>query len=422
MAGCPACSPTRAPETFRDRIVLVGGEFAGSGDAHQSPPGRSAAERPVSGLVVQALILNTILDGFPIRESRHWPAIAGVSVVSGVLAFLVLMKRRLTPSLMLATSLVVAYVVAAFSVFAAARILWPVAGPVLSALLALGAALVIARLLGVPPGRDAADVVMLGHALAVASLLLQSPVGVAQPSASPQPVAIVSAIEGGAWTRPKTGSRKPLALYDWLESDAVVELAPKARVDLIMIDGRRYAPRRRRAREALVDVADGAARFHQRGAARAAVDLPGCRSPARRPARPVPCGCVPEVSRGSTRAGHVLTLPDETVLRFEPVEGASQYEIQVRDSTDQQVFSRTIDRPPVAIPPRDCWPEGRLRLDRAGRRRWRVGEVRRRIQNTRQHRRSGSPCALRRGWILQRLASSEGSTSILGCSTRPSRS
>ena len=140
-----------APETFRDRIVLVGGEFAGSGDTHQSPPGRSAAERPVSGLVVQALILNTILDGFPIREPRHWPPIAGVSVISGVLTFLVLMKRRLTPSLMLAASLVVAYVAAAFSIFAAARILWPVAGPVLSALLALGAALVLRASWGSAP-------------------------------------------------------------------------------------------------------------------------------------------------------------------------------------------------------------------------------------------------------------------------------
>jgi serine/threonine protein kinase/CHASE2 domain-containing sensor protein len=140
-----------APEAFRDRIVLVGGEFAGSGDAHRPPPGRSAPERSVSGLVLQALILNTILDGFPIREPPHWPAIAGVSVVSGVLTFLVLMKRRLTPSLMLAASLVVAYVAAACWVFAAGRILWPVAGPVLSALLALGAALVVRASWGAPP-------------------------------------------------------------------------------------------------------------------------------------------------------------------------------------------------------------------------------------------------------------------------------
>jgi serine/threonine-protein kinase len=140
-----------APWTFRDRIVLVGGEFIGSGDEHQPMPGRSGRGRSVSGLVVQALVVNTILNGFPIRESRHWPAIAGVSLPCGVLAVLILMKRRLMPALMLAAALIALYLAAAFSVFAAERILWPVAGPILWLLLVPGAASVVRAWWGAPP-------------------------------------------------------------------------------------------------------------------------------------------------------------------------------------------------------------------------------------------------------------------------------
>jgi hypothetical protein len=190
---------------------------------------------------------------------------------------------------------------------------------------------------------------MLGHALALASLLLQSPRGVAEPSPSPQPVAIVSAIEGGAWTRPKTGSRKPLTLYDWLEADVVVELAPQARVDLIMIDGRRYAlggGARAKLSSTSLTALQGSVKeeppvprltFLAPIAGKAPDEAGAVRLRARSIAKLNPCWTI-------------LTLPDETVLRFEPVEGASQYEIQVRTDTDQQVFSRTIDKPPVAIP------------------------------------------------------------------------
>lgn len=136
------------PETFRDRLVLVGGEFTGSGDERAPMPGRSNRGKTVSGLVVQATVVNTILDGFPIREARHWPAAAGTAIASSVLTFLILMRRRVVPAFALAAALGVAWVVAALSVFAAERILWPVAGPILFLILASGAAFLIRVWLG----------------------------------------------------------------------------------------------------------------------------------------------------------------------------------------------------------------------------------------------------------------------------------
>ena len=141
------------PETFRDRIVLVGGEFTGSGDEHRPTPGRSSGGRPVSGLVVQAFVVNTILNGFPIRESRRWPMFAGVGLASGVFAFLVLTRRHVLPVVTLAFALLGVYAAAAFAMFAAERILWPVAGPFLWLVLVVGVAFMIRAQWAAPPER-----------------------------------------------------------------------------------------------------------------------------------------------------------------------------------------------------------------------------------------------------------------------------
>jgi CHASE2 domain-containing sensor protein len=133
--------------------VLVGGEFTGSGDEHRPTPGRSSGGRPVSGLVVQAFIVNTMLNGFPIRESRRWPMIVGACLASAVLAFIVLIRRRLVPVMTLAIGLVAMYAAAAFGVFAAERIVWPVAGPILAVALSFGVALMIRARWAGPPER-----------------------------------------------------------------------------------------------------------------------------------------------------------------------------------------------------------------------------------------------------------------------------
>ena len=141
-----------APETFRDRVVLVGGEFTGAGDEHGLPPGRSdGAARSVSGLVIQAFAVNTILNGFPVRESSRWPVAGGAGLACGALAFLILTRRRLLPLLTIAVTLGVLYVAGAFAVFASQRILWPVAGPIAFVLVASAAAYLMRVWWGAPP-------------------------------------------------------------------------------------------------------------------------------------------------------------------------------------------------------------------------------------------------------------------------------
>lgn len=61
-----------SPQSFRDRLILVGGDLVGAGDdAHLIPRGRRA--ETVSGLAVQALAVDTLLRGSWIHEAPLWP-------------------------------------------------------------------------------------------------------------------------------------------------------------------------------------------------------------------------------------------------------------------------------------------------------------------------------------------------------------
>jgi hypothetical protein len=186
---------------------------------------------------------------------------------------------------------------------------------------------------------------MLGHALTVALLLQSSPGG----KAAPVPAAIVSALQGNAWVQSKARGKRRAMLYDWLELDAVVDVAADARLELIMIDGHRYA------------LAGGAS---ARVSATSVTKLKGIVTtessiPALVSLAPI-AGGAPKTSgavrvRGQTvtqlnPCEGVRTLRDETVLSFDPVEGAARYVIDVRNRDDEQVFTRSIDGPPLAIP------------------------------------------------------------------------
>ena len=52
-----------SPSVFRNRLVLVGASFVGSGDLHRFP-----SRGPIPGVFVQAVLMNTILNGLPIGE------------------------------------------------------------------------------------------------------------------------------------------------------------------------------------------------------------------------------------------------------------------------------------------------------------------------------------------------------------------
>jgi hypothetical protein len=176
------------------------------------------------------------------------------------------------------------------------------------------------------------------------ALLLQASSVVAPP-----PVAIVATLQGTAWVRPNKGDQRLLRLYDWVTPAAVIEVAPAGRLVLIMIDGRRYALGGG-ARATLSSTSLTATR----GEVTEESAMPRLVSLAAIAGKPPRAAAAVRVrGRGIARltpCQGVLTLRDETVLQFEPVEGAPRYNVEVRTIDDRLVFARSIERPPLAIP------------------------------------------------------------------------
>lgn len=130
---------TATPELFRDRLVIAGGTYAGSGDEHRVP--RASSDKLVSGQFIQALIVNTILEGNPIHEipmSRCFAAI-GLACLTVAAAALCFPQHYLWP-LIAFVVLLCGYVGLAFLLFRSGRTLIAVVGPELTVLVSMLAA------------------------------------------------------------------------------------------------------------------------------------------------------------------------------------------------------------------------------------------------------------------------------------------
>lgn len=128
------------PGLFRDKIVILGETYAGSGDEHRVPG--LASGTLVAGEYVQALIANTILAGNPIRDVRLMPCLITAGVLCFVLvACMLCFPHRYGLSFGGFLILLAVYPIMAFSIFQSSRVMLPVLGPELAILLSLIGAL-----------------------------------------------------------------------------------------------------------------------------------------------------------------------------------------------------------------------------------------------------------------------------------------
>jgi CHASE2 domain-containing sensor protein len=130
----------RDPGLVEGRLVLVGGDYAAAGDDHHRVAGSG---EPISGLVLHALGAATVLEAHPLRD----PGRTALVAATAVLALLLLVPTLLFagPSRIAITMLaaVLLHVLAAAALFRWARVVHPVAAPVLAALLAVAGGLLI---------------------------------------------------------------------------------------------------------------------------------------------------------------------------------------------------------------------------------------------------------------------------------------
>jgi serine/threonine protein kinase len=122
------------PGRFRDRLVVVGGDFSGSGDDPRVP-NRGA----VPGVILQATIIDTILSGLPLKGVGDTAAMIFAGVVCALLSIFVLLGRRAVTVSSLLVLVVAAYAGGAFLLFSLANVVVPVVGPAVTWI--IGAAL-----------------------------------------------------------------------------------------------------------------------------------------------------------------------------------------------------------------------------------------------------------------------------------------
>lgn len=141
----------RSPGLFRDQLILVGGDFRGSGDDYHRVPHHSGRNMAVSGLTLQALMVDTIGAGLPIREPGKTPVLMIAALGAALAMAGALCARRAGPVVAWATAGAVLYMATSFPVFWWAGLMLPVTAPFLLLGIGLFTALILRRNLPSPP-------------------------------------------------------------------------------------------------------------------------------------------------------------------------------------------------------------------------------------------------------------------------------
>jgi serine/threonine protein kinase/CHASE2 domain-containing sensor protein len=128
----------RDASVFRGRLVLVGGDLIGSGDDYHRISARSDPYDAVSGLALQSLIVDTIVEGFPVRRAESALVLLVLAMGCAAIIPAALCLSRLYASLVVAFVFCAVYTGASVLFFRISELLVPLAGPLLTAVLALG--------------------------------------------------------------------------------------------------------------------------------------------------------------------------------------------------------------------------------------------------------------------------------------------
>ena len=142
----------RDPSLFRNRLVLVGGDFTASGDDHHRIPSRVAFPEAVSGVVLQALIVNSLLSGLPVREAGFGAILPMVSGSCAALLLAALCSLRFWPALAFFFALGLLELVGASALFTGFQVLFPLTALFLANVLGLGTGTVLRHALPRLPG------------------------------------------------------------------------------------------------------------------------------------------------------------------------------------------------------------------------------------------------------------------------------
>jgi len=133
-----------APESFRGRLVMVGADYLGSGDENHSSP---FAESGLPGTVVQALIANSMLERFPIRDAPWYAWLIPFALLSANAIGCALLMRRPLEIFAAAFAAAICFFGIEWMLFRSMDWIAPIVAPLATLVLAFTAAILIWRAL-----------------------------------------------------------------------------------------------------------------------------------------------------------------------------------------------------------------------------------------------------------------------------------
>jgi CHASE2 domain-containing sensor protein len=139
------------PGLFRDALVLLGGDFRASGDDYHRMPHRSGKSPAVSGLTLQALTVDTIGAGFPVREPERLPVLAAAALAAALAAAGALCRRRIASTAVWLAVGASVYFALTLPVFWRTGLIMPITTPLLLVFFGFLAAFVLRRNLAAIP-------------------------------------------------------------------------------------------------------------------------------------------------------------------------------------------------------------------------------------------------------------------------------
>ncbi len=111
------------PERVRNRLVLVGSTYIGTGDGRHRVPHPHSLPGEIPGTIIQALTIHTLLDGAPLKElTRSW-----LMVATAALASLAAAAQLLARPAWASAILIVGWSLASYLMFLSNMTLLPVA-------------------------------------------------------------------------------------------------------------------------------------------------------------------------------------------------------------------------------------------------------------------------------------------------------
>jgi serine/threonine protein kinase len=135
---------TRTPESFRGRLVLVGADFLGSGDENHASP---LADSGVPGTVLQALIANSMLQRFPVRDAPRMAWLIPLVLLSAIAIGCALLMRRPLEMCVAALAVAICFFGIEWMLFRWMQWIAPIAAPLAALAIAFAASILIWRAL-----------------------------------------------------------------------------------------------------------------------------------------------------------------------------------------------------------------------------------------------------------------------------------